>query len=208
MPVSLIVLHGYTMNGETMRDHMSDLAARFPDGVKVVYASAPHVCSDGGVERFYGGSSLKRLPPPYLTWWDANDDGTEYRGWEAARDRVRYLVTEHGPAGVLGFSQGAILASAVAAWSERGDVPPIGFVALVAGRVPRATALHSLFERPIGVPSLHVWGERDGMAEGSRELISRFSEATREVATWNGPHRVPGEGPGADAIVRMVGRYV
>jgi len=204
MQSSLLVLHGYTMNGETMREHMSGLASQFPESVKVVYASAPQHCSTASVDRFYGGSTLKRLPPPYLTWWDATDDGTEYRGWEAARDGVRSLVTEHGPVGVLGFSQGAILASAIAAWSERGDVPPLRFVILVAGRVPRATALQPLFENPIRVPSLHIWGDRDGMAEGSRELVTRFDEATREVATWNGTHRVPTEGTAADAIVRRV----
>jgi predicted esterase len=204
MPLSLIVLHGYTMNGETMRGHMHALASQFPDDVNVVYASAPLTCSDGAVDRFYGGSTLKRLPPPYLTWWDSTDDGTEYRGWEAARDRVRQLMGEQGPIGVLGFSQGAILASAVAAWSERGDLPPLRFAILVAGRVPRATALQPLFERPIRVPSLHVFGQRDGMADGSRELMTRFDESTREVATWDGTHRVPIDGPGADAIVGMV----
>jgi predicted esterase len=205
MPVALLVLHGYTMNAETMREHMKGLASQFPEGVKVVYASAPQTCSAGGVDRFYGAS--KRLPPPYLTWWDSSDDGTEYRGWEAARDAVRSLLNEHGPAGVLGFSQGAILASALAAWSERGDIPALRFVMLVAGRTPRATALQPLFERPIRVPSIHVWGERDGMAEGSRELTGRFDEATREVVTWEGTHRVPSKGPGADAIVRMLRRH-
>jgi pimeloyl-ACP methyl ester carboxylesterase len=206
MQSSLIVLHGYTMNGETMRGHMSGLASRFADGVNVVYASAPQHCSASSVDRFYGGSTLKRSPPPYLRWWDSTDDGTEYRGWEAARESVRALVTEHGPAGVLGFSQGAILASMVAAWSERGEIPPLRFVILVAGRVPRATALQPLFEKPIRVPSLHIWGERDGMADGSRELVTRFDEATREVATWNGTHRVPIDGPAADAIVAIVRR--
>jgi predicted esterase len=204
MPLSLIVLHGYTMNGQTMREHMHALASQFLDDVNVVYASAPQTCPDDSVDRFYGGSTLKRLRPPYLTWWDSTDDGMEYRGWETARDGVRSLLNEHGPAGVLGFSQGAILASALAAWSERGDIPPLRFVILVAGRVPRATALQPLFDRPISVPSLHVYGARDGMADGSRELVTRFDEATREVATWDGTHRVPIEGPGADAIVRMV----
>lgn len=207
MRASLVVLHGYTMNAETMREHMSALAQRLPAGMNIVYAPAPQTCSEGAVERFYRGSSLARLPPPYLTWWDASDDGSEYRGWEETRDAVRALVARHSPAGLLGFSQGAIVAAAVAATTERDATSAPSFVVLVAGRTPRASALEPYFREPVPVPSLHVWGRRDGMASGSRELSGRFKESTREVVVWSGGHRVPGDGPGAEAIAAFVGRY-
>jgi pimeloyl-ACP methyl ester carboxylesterase len=204
---SLVVLHGYTMNGDTMRAHMAGLAARFPGGLRVIYASAPHACSEASVERFYGGSSLTRLAAPHLMWWDATDDGREYRGWEETRDHLRALFQQHSPAGVLGFSQGGILAAALAASSMDGQFPAPRFAILIAGRTPRATVFEPLFARAIAVPSLHVWGERDGMAEGSRGLVDHFQESTRQVVTWPGPHRVPVEGPAADAIADFVQRY-
>jgi predicted esterase len=208
MPTSLLVLHGYTMNGETMRRHMAALAAQFPSALRVVYASAPHPCSAEAVERFYGASSLNRPAPPYLAWWDATDDGTEYRGWEATRDELRALVADEGPVGVLGFSQGAILGAFLAAAAQHGQFPPLQFAVLIAGRTPRATAFQPLFDRTLSLPSLHVWGERDGMAEGSRELTGHFDASTSEVVTWDGTHRVPAAGPGASAIVRFVERHI
>src|SRR5882724_4534508 len=133
MPTSLLVLHGYTMNGDTMRQHMAALAAQFSPLLRVVYCSAPHACPAEAVERFYGGSSLNRLAPPHLAWWDATDDGREYRGWEATREHVRALLVEHAPAGVLGFSQGAILGAALAAAAEHGEFPSPKFAVLIAG---------------------------------------------------------------------------
>jgi len=205
MPASLLVLHGYTMNGDTMRGHMAALAARFPPAMNVVYASAPHACSETSVERFYAGASVRRLPPPHLMWWNATDDGTEYRGWETSRDGLLALMRQHAPVGVLGFSQGAMMTALLAtAWEEL--APLLGFVIVVAGRTPRATALTPFFERPIRVPSLHVWGTRDGMSAVSPELVQCFDESTRQVVTWSGGHRVPVDGPGADAIADFVAR--
>ncbi|HEX4340943.1 MAG TPA: hypothetical protein VH062_33775 [Polyangiaceae bacterium] len=203
---TLLVLHGYTMNGSVMQDHMASLAARFPPGMRVVYPSAPLACPTDAVERFYGASA-KRLPGPHLTWWDASDDGTEYRGWESARDGLHALIREHAPVGVLGFSQGAIVTTALAATAPPEIAASLGFVVLVAGRAPRATALAPHLLQPIRVPSLHVWGERDGMATVSAELVPHFDATGREVATWAGGHRVPVGGPGADAIVSFVSRH-
>jgi hypothetical protein len=80
------------------------------------------------------------------------------------------------------------------------------FALMIAGRVPRAIALEPYFVQPVRVPSLHVWGDRDGMAAVSPELVGHFDESTREVARWAGGHRVPVDGAAADAIVSFVGR--
>jgi predicted esterase len=203
---TLLVLHGYTMNSDTMREHIAPLSAGFPPDVSLVIPAAPHACSEASVERFYAGTGLTRLPPPYLTWWDATDDGSEYRGWEQSRDALAALVEQHAPVGVLGFSQGAIVASVLSAMASRGILPGLSFVILVAGGTPRATALAPLFDDTIRIPSLHVWGERDGLAERSRELSGRFDESTSSVVTWPGGHRVPPGGPAADAIADFVRR--
>ena len=203
---TLLVLHGYTMNSDTMREHIAPLSAGFPPDATLVIPSAPHACSEASVERFYGATGLTRLPPPYLTWWDATDDGSEYRGWERSRDFLAALIEEHAPVGVLGFSQGAILASVLGAMASKGMLPGLSFIILVAGRTPRATALMSLFDEPIRTRSLHVWGERDGLAGSSRELSERFDESTREVVTWPGGHRVPLGGPAAVTIANFLQR--
>jgi hypothetical protein len=192
------------MNGAVMREHLGELAPRIPIAYDTVFASAPHRCSEEGVARLYASWGIPRLPGPYLTWWDATDDGKEYRGWEATRDALRVLLQEHPKAGIFGFSQGATVAALAAALSAAGELPEVGFVVAVAGRTPRADAMQRYFESVIAVPSLHVWGESDPLAGGSAELVTRFDEATRHVVKWPGSHRVPARGPAADAIVRFL----
>ena len=73
-------------------------------------------------------------------WFDATDDGREYRGWDATRDALTSVLAA-GPVGVIGFRQGAVVAAALAAMASRAAAPPIQFAILVAGRPPRADAL-------------------------------------------------------------------
>lgn len=200
----LLVFHGFTMNGAVMREHLGELAARIPAGYEPVYASAPHTCPEESVARLYAAWGTERLPGPYLYWWNATDDGREYRGWETTHDYVRALLERYPDAGVFGFSQGAGLAATVAALAVAGALPPIAFAVMVAGRTPRADVIAPYFERPVAVPSLHVWGEADPLASGSADLSRRFAPEGREVVPWPGSHRVPARGPASDAIIRFL----
>lgn len=200
----LLVFHGFTMNGAVMRDHLGELGSRIPAAYEPVFASAPHVCREESVARLYSAWGTERLPGPYLSWWDATDDGSVYRGWEETRATVATLLERYPGAGVFGFSQGAILAASIAALSARGELPEVAFAVMVAGRTPRAEVLAPHFERPVAVPSLHVWGEADPLAFGSAELVECFAPESRRVAKWPGSHRVPARGPASDAIVRFL----
>ncbi len=201
----LVALHGYTGNGAALRGQLGGLQRALPS-LELVAPDAPHVCAADAVDRLYAMWSAPRQPPPHFMWWDASDDGREYRGWEATRALLRTVVGE-GPVGVLGFSQGAILAAALAAMASHGEMPPIEFAILIAGRPPRADVLLPFLARPIAVPSLHVWGERDSLAgDTPRALVDLFSPATREVVTWPGEHTIPTSGPAADAIADFLAR--
>jgi len=205
MPHTLLAFHGFTMNAECMRAALEPIALALAPRVEVVCLNAPHACAPASVERLYRGSNAKRLPPPHLSWWDASDDGLTYRGWEDSRDLVREALDRYAPASILGFSQGAILAAAVAALAHAGELPNVRSAVLVAGRKPRAALLQGAFLEPIAVPSLHVWGERDALSgPHGQELAQLFAEAGREIVTWPGGHALPTKGPGYDAIVRFV----
>jgi pimeloyl-ACP methyl ester carboxylesterase len=207
MTTTLVCLHGFTQNGAQLRGRLDALAEQLPPHVELVYPDAPHACSQASVDRLYAGSGLRLQPPPYLCWWDASDDGHVYRGWETTRDRLRELCQGHNRLLVLGFSQGAMLAAALAALSAAGEFPAMAGVVLVAGVTPRSELLRPLFQAPIRVPSLHVWGQRDGMAKAaSPALLETFAADTRELAIWPGPHAVPTRGPAATAIAEFVAR--
>jgi len=208
MAHTLLVFHGFTMNGEVMRAALEPLAKALEPKVRLVCLNAPHTCSAASVERIYRGSQPS-LPAPYLSWWNASDDGLEYRGWEDTRDLVSAALDRYAPASILGFSQGAILAAAVAALSCAGELPAVHAAVLIAGRKPRAARLQAAFMDPIALPSLHVSGERDALTgQYCQELVECFSAPQREVVRWPGGHVVPTRGLAHEAIVRFLGEHV
>jgi len=202
----LLVLHGFTQNGAALRAHMEPLLARLPDSLELDFPDAPHACSPASVARMHARIGDATPPGPYRCWRDASDDGLQYRGF----DETRALLTERasrGPrVGMLGFSQGAIAASAFAALAAHGQFPHLDFVILVAGRTPRAEQLAPLFGEPLALPSLHVCGTRDPMREPSARLAEAFDPGQRETASWMGPHVVPTRGSAADAIASFLAR--
>ncbi|HEX2670277.1 MAG TPA: hypothetical protein VHM25_05365, partial [Polyangiaceae bacterium] len=129
--------------------------------------------------------------------------------WDETRALVGEALDRYAPASILGFSQGAILAGAVAALSCAGQLPPVRSAVLIAGRKPRAAQLQAAFAQPIALPSLHVWGERDTLTgQYCEELVECFSAPQREVVRWPGGHVVPTRGPAHEAIVRFIGEQV
>jgi predicted esterase len=205
MQHTLLALHGFTMNGEVLQSALGPLSAALSPKVRVVCLNAPHACSEATVTRMYGGLASERLSPPHLSWWNATDDGLEYRGWEDTFDVVSEALERYAPASVLGFSQGAILAAAVAALSQRGELPHVHGAVLIAGRLPRAARLAPALMDPIDVPSLHVWGTRDAVTGPfCQELADRFVATNREIAIWDGAHTIPTRGAAYDALLRFV----
>jgi pimeloyl-ACP methyl ester carboxylesterase len=204
MAHTLLVFHGFTMNGEVMRAALEPLAKALEPKVRLVCLNAPHTCSPASVERTYRGSPPS-LPGPYLCWWNASDDGLEYGGWDETRDLVSAALERYAPASILGFSQGGILAAAVAALSRAGELPAVRAAVLIAGRKPRAARLQAAFIDPVDMPSLHVWGERDTVTgQYCEELVDCFSASHREVVRWPGGHMVPTRGPAHEAIARFI----
>lgn len=200
---TLLALHGHTLSGDFMRRELAHLENL---GVDLVCPDGPLACPGDVVDRLYTVWAAPRQPPPYRAWWDASDDGRTYRGWESTLEVVTPLL-ERGSVGIIGFSQGAILATALAALSQHGKLPAISYVVLIAGRTPRADAITPFLVDPIRTPSLHIWGERDHLVgDTSRELVDRFAPATRTVFTWPGGHVIPHDGPAARAIEQHITR--
>ncbi len=205
MPHTLLAFHGFTMNGEVLQDALAQLSAALSPQVRVVCLNAPQACSEATVTRLYAGLASERLSPPHLSWWNATDDGLEYRGWEETFDEVREALLRYAPASILGFSQGAILAAAVAALSQHGELPHVHGAVLIAGRSPRAARLQAALMEPIDVPSLHVWGKRDVVTGPyCQELAEHFLAEKREIVVWDGGHTIPTRGAPYDAMLRFV----
>lgn len=207
MKTTVIALHGYTMHGASLRAALAPIEAELGGSVEIVCPDAPRACEQAAIERMYAEWRAPVPPGPHLTWWNSIDDGRVYEGWERTRDELALLAAGHDRLVILGFSQGAMVATALAALVGFGEFPPLAGVVVVAARLPRAEALAHYFERPIRVPSLHVWGLADKVSGAhAPRVFERFDVRTRECAIWNGPHVVPSSGPGKDAIVEYLRR--
>jgi predicted esterase len=209
MSLSLVCLHGFTQNGAQLAGQLAAISVRLPNDVELLCPDAPHDCAPASVRRLAEMFRMEPPPPPHRCWWDASDDGSEYRGWEVSREQLRALCDRPGRVGLLGFSQGAIAATALAALHEHAQFPQLDFAILIAGRVPRAKVFASRLQAPLQLPSLHIWGERDvGAAQAAPSLVEAFSAESRQTATWPGPHTIPQRGAAADAIVEWIKHFV
>lgn len=205
MKPTLIALHGYTMNGTRLRLLGEELFRVLEQRVNLVFPDAPHVCTPEAAEAAFSAWRITPPEPPYLRWWRATDDGSVYEGWDASRSSVSELVPKGSPTIILGFSQGAMVAATLAALSAQGNFPSLRGVVLIAGGVPRARDLSPLFDLPIHVPSLHVWGERDPIASDSAPRLAEcFEKTQRETVSWNGSHAIPQSGAPAATIASFV----
>lgn len=108
--------------------------------------------------------------------------------------------------GVLGFSQGAVIASLLCSLRDNEETPELKslkFALLFSGAKSRAKAHQPLFENSIKVPSLHVMGMNDEMVPFvlSEKLSDCFDDSvTAKVQhTFQGGHLIP-----SDKISRSV----
>jgi predicted esterase len=200
------------MNGQGLRHLLDPLLSGPLAPYDVECPNAPHAASEHSVEQLTRMLGGLRPRPPQLEWWNSSDDGRAYCGWEESLEVLRQAAATSAekqmPLGVLGFSQGAAVAAAVAALAERGQFPRLSCVVLVAGFLPRAESLRDLFSPPLQVPSLHVYGEQDPFAKHAPGLLAGFDGAARQELRWPGGHTIPTEPPLADVIGRFLASYL
>ncbi len=192
------------MNAAGLRFMLADLEPRLDGVVDFAYPDAPHTASEdsvAGLASLLGGFRPK---PPNLEWWNASGDGATYRGWDVTKERLAVEVARFPSVALLGFSQGAAVAAALAAASERGQFPALRFVVLVAGFAARAIDIAALFSEPLVTPSLHVFGDADPFAKHAPALLECFAPETRQELRWPGRHVIPVSGAPADTLVEFI----
>jgi pimeloyl-ACP methyl ester carboxylesterase len=189
-----------------MRAGMGPLGDALERVTELVMLDGPHEADPASVARFYGRFRQEPPPPPHRQWWSPRPDGRGYDGFEETRALVLGALEGPGPVALLGFSQGAIVAAALAALSEAGELPELAFVVLVGGGPPSDDALEPLFVPPLRLPSLHAFGTEDFMRGPAAELALLFEPALRELVRFPGEHRLPSSGVGAEAILAFVER--
>eukprot|EP01127_Copromyxa_protea_P010409 TRINITY_DN2535_c0_g1_i3.p1 TRINITY_DN2535_c0_g1~~TRINITY_DN2535_c0_g1_i3.p1 ORF type:complete len:152 (-),score=35.77 TRINITY_DN2535_c0_g1_i3:267-722(-) len=120
----------------------------------------------------------------------------EYDGLDESVELLKNEIKAHGPFdGILGFSQGGVVASLLAAVTESGEFPSIKFAIFMASFPASATIWKAKYpENGCSVPSLHFWGTKDNLVSNdlSEELSKLF--ISPEVHVHDSSHVVPNKG--------------
>lgn len=237
MPPKLraLCLHSFRMNAGFFKWQVgthSNLGRILVEEMELVFLDGAHRCSAEAEQAM--PMVLRKLcadaPPPCYEWWNrhtADDGDIVYGGYSETLAYIDAFVRREGPFdGVLGFSQGGILAHLLcmldrhgraeggpgAGLADGGGLPqpdPLQFVILISPRTTRATATEQLLrdatQRPLALPSLVMYGGADTEVppESTRELLTTLDRAAlSEVYLPGGSHKVPVLGEADEATCR------
>jgi len=210
----VLCLHGLYQCKEVFKTKLAPISSTLKDSgqVEFLFADAPHRCTPAILlKQKKGVQSRSRPRHPaepvdegnYRGWWEVHKDlttGTEKEMVELRQQqlrlsllKIREMMAETSADGVLGFSQGASLASLLCTeqgmeavqWSPR-------FAVLITGR---PTELQPLWYTNVdqGIQSLHVWGLQDKVISPGRseELSQQFNSP--QIVTHQRGHVIPAD---------------
>lgn len=196
-PLKVLMLHGYTQNGQLFRAKTRVLEKRlqkaFPS-VSLSYPTAQIQLNPADVPGFDGNDTGSSEA---YGWWRRRDDSDppEYIGIEDAFDEIAKVLKAEGPFdGVIGFSQGACFAAVVASLLEGDsrrqafkeaqsrsknaiaypsafehlDHPPLKFAIVYSGFIPPGDRYTGIYHPPIETPMCHFIGSLDSVVEEKR----------------------------------------
>jgi predicted esterase len=130
----VLILHGWRTSGDIL--FMQTAAFRYHTQIEVVKVNAPWEAAgppDKGIAEYYPKEA-------YYQWWDyheLNGEKVSYKGYEVSIEKMQAFLEEHGPfLGVLGFSQGATVATFLAEIQQKLQKKWFNFMILIGGVPP------------------------------------------------------------------------
>ncbi|KAG0031947.1 hypothetical protein BGZ81_000213 [Podila clonocystis] len=189
MTLRILCLHGYTQNALSFTKKTAVFRKCLKDIADLVYITAPHIVPIPTLTTIEErqDDSLENLEPeavPY-GWWTSSPEKPTYKGFDESLIQLREVLEKQGPFdGVMGFSQGASMASLLQVLLERPHLSeimkdcthqPFKFAIIVSGFEPRDVEIMKWYtnQYPIlkakEVTSTDK-GERDGEEEKQESL--------------------------------------
>ncbi|KAG6477419.1 esterase AGAP003155-like [Zingiber officinale] len=169
-----LCLHGFRTSGEIMR---TQVVGKWPEEVTarldLVFPDAPFPAE--------GKSDVDGIfPPPYYEWFQFDKSFMEYRNLNECFAYIENLMIEHGPFdGLMGFSQGAILSSALVGLQSRGlaltRVAKVKYLVVIGGAKFQSPAVvKKAYPSPPDCTSLHFLGDMDFLKASGEALLESF----------------------------------
>jgi len=152
----------------------------------------------------------------YFAYFDANVPASV----QDAINQLREYILAEGPFdGIIGFSQGAGLAAMYLVQQAHAKMSPIKcaiFLSSFTVYDPVAFQQQGVIRKldpmqdgvPIQIPTVHIWGEREGGSEDSERLRDLCNQSLASTFIHEGGHEVPGLGAkgAVTGIVKVVRR--
>ncbi|KAK7033988.1 Family of serine hydrolases 3 [Paramarasmius palmivorus] len=201
----VLVLHGYAQNANIFSKRLAALRKQCK-GVELFFLDAPHILQPVDL---FGDTpeSLDSASDPALTprgWWKFSDSAkTQYVGIETTLDLIRDTLKSTRYDGVLGFSQGAALATLITALLERPHLyppflidgqsphPPFQYCVSVAGFKARDPIGDTILSPGFSTPTLHILGKTDVIVTEERAKTILDVTINKRVEEHEGGHFVP-----------------
>ncbi|KAG7095630.1 hypothetical protein E1B28_006353 [Marasmius oreades] len=172
---TVLVLHGYAQNATIFSKRLAALRKQCK-GVELVFLDAPHILQPVDLFGDTAGS-LDSSSDPALTprgWWKFEDSAkTIVIGLDTTLSLIRDTLNAKRFDGIMGFSQGAGLATLIAALLEKPDAyppflidgqpphPPFQYCVSVAGFKPKLSLSETVLSPGFTTPTLHIIGRTD-----------------------------------------------
>ncbi|AFZ80477.1 hypothetical protein BEWA_033300 [Theileria equi strain WA] len=223
MVLKVVFLHGLMQNAEAFRTQTAKFGELFSKYLNITYLDAPHlltehpafivqvnenktdeeirVMEDEFRERHYKRHG--RSDDYGRTWYYIETRGkysqrlknVEVIGLDESLNMVIEECKKANADGIMGFSQGAIIASVVAkqtllnqnyGWKPR-------FCVLFSGPMPNCLPVKNLLNTgsPIAVPSLHILGTNDKIVPNNRSIPLAGCYSDPIIHYHDGTHTVP-----------------
>ncbi|KAG8233020.1 hypothetical protein J437_LFUL013689 [Ladona fulva] len=191
----ILCLHGYRQNATYFKEKLGGFRKLIKKTAELVFVSAPLEVSQNDFRNESGTVVDGR------GWWFSREDNY-FRaldpsdfcyGFEESLKVVEKVFAEEGPFdGILGFSQGAAFAAILCSMQQKGELSfQFQFAVIVAGFKSLCTPHGKYYADIIRLPSLHVFGETDGIigTESSEDLLKAFENPV--VIKHPGGHYMP-----------------
>ncbi|KAH7440712.1 hypothetical protein KP509_03G007300 [Ceratopteris richardii] len=143
-----------------------------------------------------GKSDVEAIfPGPYFEWFQFNKDYSKFTNLEECKEFITNYMQEHGPYdGLMGFSQGGVLAAAFAGLQQKGLAlqhhPSLRFIVLVSGTgFNNKELMHECYSELVDCPSVHIIGDQDHLKTVNEELVQKFKDP--QLIRHHGKHTVP-----------------
>mmetsp|Transcript_57813 Transcript_57813/g.146747 ORF Transcript_57813/g.146747 Transcript_57813/m.146747 type:complete len:497 (-) Transcript_57813:107-1597(-) len=208
MALRVLALHGFGQSASVfMEKRVKEITRKLRDILALHALDAPHTLPyDPSLRGWWvyppelwngRGETIQALAEELLKVPDF-----EPLGFRESFEAVLAEWSRGGYDGILGFSQGAILAAAVCCELHRRGAPAPRFALLISGfgrPLPRGVEAYPP-QAPLPMPSLHIWGLADDHIPGwASETLAGYFENPR-VYTHSGGHFVPQKAADVDAI--------